>query len=104
MRERAEKLSALDIPTVRPPYVKMIPLGEVIARVLGVSSPSTKKCAALYSRFIDAFDNEIAVLLEVSVGDLRSVSPEVAEAVVKMREGRVALFAGGGGKYGSFEF
>ncbi len=104
VRERAEKLSTLDIPTVRPPYVKMIPLGEVIARVLGVSSPSTKKCAALYSRFIDAFDNEIAVLLEVPVGDLRSVSPEVAEAVVKMREGRVALFAGGGGKYGSFEF
>ncbi|MCZ9318951.1 MAG: endonuclease Q family protein [Methanocorpusculum sp.] len=104
VRERAERLSTLSVPTFRPPYLKMIPLGEVIARVLGASSPHTKRCAALYGRFIEAFDNEIAVLLEVPEGDLGSVSPEVAAAVVKMREGRVTLFPGGGGRYGSFSF
>ncbi|MDR0980660.1 MAG: endonuclease Q family protein [Methanocalculaceae archaeon] len=104
VRERAEKLSTLSEPTPRPPYLKMIPLGEVIARVLGTSSPNTKKCTALYGRFIEAFDNEIAVLLEVPEGDLCSVSPEVAAAVAKMREGSVTLFPGGGGRYGSFSF
>lgn len=104
VRERAERLSRLATPTPRPPYVKMIPLAEVIARVLGVSSPSTKKCRALYDQFIAAFGTEIAVLLEVPGGELADVSSGVSDAVLKMREGRVTLFPGGGGKYGSFAF
>ncbi len=101
VKERAEQLSTLP-PTNRPPYLKMIPLGDVIARVLGVSSPNTKKARTLYSAFIEAFDNEIAVLLEVPYVDLTRVSPQVAEAVLSMREGRVTLIPGGGGQYGSF--
>lgn len=102
VRERAQKLSTLAVPTPRPPYVKMIPLGEVIARVLNTASPNTKRCMALYQTFIETFENEIAVLLEVPAGDLAAVSPGVADAVVKMREGTVTLIPGGGGKYGSF--
>lgn len=104
VRERAEKLSTLAEPTQRPPYLKMIPLGEMIARVLGTASPNTKKCKELYNRFVETFDNEIAVLLEIPKQDLCSVSCEVADAVIKMREGQVTLFPGGGGKYGSFAF
>jgi len=101
VKERAEQLSTIP-PTDRPPYLKMIPLGDVIARVLGVSSPNTKKVRALYAAFIEAFDNEIAILLEVPYADLARVSPQVAEAVLSMREGRVTLIPGGGGQYGSF--
>ena len=101
VKERAEQLSTIP-PTDRPPYLKMIPLGDVIARVLGVSSPNTKKARALYSAFIEAFDNEIAILLKVSYAELAGVSPQVAEAVLSMREGRVTLIPGGGGQYGSF--
>lgn len=103
VRERAEKLSTI-APTKRPPYIKMIPLGEVIARVLNVSSPSTKKCGALYNEFINKFGNEINILLNISHNELSSVSKETADAVISMREGKVKLYAGGGGKYGSFEF
>jgi uncharacterized protein (TIGR00375 family) len=102
VRERAEKFSTLSEQTSRPPYLKMIPLGEVIACVLGTASPNTNKCKTLYNKFIEAFDNEIAVLLEVPSRDLRSVSPDVANAVMMMRQGRITLFPGGGGKYGSF--
>lgn len=101
VKERAEQLSTIP-PTDRPPYLKMVPLGEVIARVLGVSSPNTKKARALYSKFIEAFDNEIAVLLEVPYDELVKISPETAEAVLSMREARVTLIPGGGGRYGSF--
>ena len=104
VRERAEMLSTLPTPTVRPPYLKMIPLGEVIARVLGVSSPATKKCSAMYSAFLATFDTEISVLLEVPHADLAEVSVAVADAVCNLREGRVTLIPGGGGKYGSFTF
>ena len=101
VKERGEQLSTIP-PTDRPTYLKMIPLGDVIARVLGVSSPKTKKARALYSAFIEAFDNEIAILLEVPYADLARVSLQVAEAVLSMREGRVTLLPGGGGQYGSF--
>lgn len=103
VRERAEKLSSIP-PTSRPPYIKMIPLAEVIARVLHVASPNSKKVSVLYGQFIAEFGNEISVLLEVPEKDLADVSAETARAVVQMREGRVKLFAGGGGKYGSFCF
>ena len=82
----------------------MIPLGDVIARVLGVSSPNTKKAKALYSAFIERFGNEIAVLLEAPESEMAEVSKGVASAVISMREGKVLLFPGGGGKYGSFAF
>jgi uncharacterized protein (TIGR00375 family) len=104
VRERAENLSTLSKQTLRPPYIKMVSLGEMIACVLGTASPNTKKCTALYGRFIETFDNEIAVLLEIPAQDLCSISPEVANAVIKMREGRITLFPGGGGRYGSFLF
>ncbi len=103
VKERAEQLSTIP-PTSRPPYKKMIPLGEVIARVLGVSSPHTKKSRELYNSFIEVFDNEITVLLEVPHADLASVSSDVADAILSMREGRVTMTPGGGGKYGSFTF
>jgi Uncharacterized conserved protein len=104
VRERAQKMSTLAEPAPRPPYIKMIPLAEVIARVLHVANPGAKKVVALYEKFLAAFGNEIAVLLEVPKERLAEVSPAVAEAVIMMREGRVKLFPGGGGKYGSFSF
>jgi PHP family Zn ribbon phosphoesterase len=103
VKERAEQLSTMP-PTRRPPYLKMMPLGPVIARVLGAASPNTKKVKVLYDSFIDVFDNEIAVLLDVPQNELAGVSPEVADSVLCMREGRVTLIPGGGGRYGSFSF
>ncbi len=103
VRERAYAMSSIP-ETQRPPYLKMIPLGEVISRVLGVSSPNTKKAKVLYQEFVERFGNEIAVLLYASEAEMAEVSPAVASAVLSMREGRVLLFPGGGGKYGSFAF
>lgn len=104
VRDRAEKMSTLSNPQPRPPYLKMIPLAEVIASVLGVASPVAKKCSGVYSAFITAFDNEISVLLDVSPEELAEVSPGVATAISHLREGQVTLSPGGGGKYGSFTF
>ena len=103
VRERAFAMSSIP-ETPRPPYLKMFPLGDVIARVLGVSSPNTKKAKALYSAFIERFGNEISVLLEAPESEMAEVSEGVSSAVVSMREGRVLLFPGGGGRYGSFAF
>jgi len=103
VRERALKKATIT-PTKRPPYLKIIPLGEVIARVLNVSSPNTKKVAALYNKFIQSFENEINVLLFNSREELAEISPNVADAVISMREGKLIFHPGGGGQYGTFEF
>ncbi len=103
VRDRALELSA-GKPEPRPPYVHMIPLAEILARVLSVASPRTRSVSTLYDRFISAFGNEIAVLTAVPVSSLARIHPETAAAVDALRSGRVHLSPGGGGRYGSFSF
>ena len=102
----ADRAAALSTghPTERPPYLHIIPLGEIIRYVLGTSSPSTKSCRSLYLRFIERFGTEIQVLTRTPVRDLARVDEGVARAVDAFRESRVRLAPGGGGRYGSFSF
>jgi uncharacterized protein (TIGR00375 family) len=101
--DRAARLSS-GPPGKRPPYLHLIPLGEIIRTARGASSPGTKGCRSLYDRFIDLFGNEIRVLITVPVEELAEVEPAVAAAVSCFRSARVRLIPGGGGKYGSFSF
>jgi uncharacterized protein (TIGR00375 family) len=101
--DRARELST-GLPGKRPPYLHIIPLGEIISRVLGTSSPATKRCRALYDRFIGQFGTEIQVLIGVPVDDLAGVDLDIALAIDAFRSSRIALIPGGGGHYGSFSF
>jgi uncharacterized protein (TIGR00375 family) len=88
----------------RPAYLPMIPLGELIAKTLGLSSPHTKKAGAVYDRLVGTFGTEIEVLLRIPAGEISGVDPRVGSAVDSLRNRRVRLSPGGGGKYGTFEF
>ena len=101
--DRAARLSS-GPPGERPPYLHLIPLGEIIRTARGASSPGTKGCRLLYDRFIDLFGNEIRVLIDVPVDELAELDPAVAAGVSCFRSARVRLIPGGGGKYGSFSF
>ncbi len=99
--DRARELSC-GTPGLRPPYLHIVPLGQIIQTIEGTSSPSTKKCRAIYDAFIAAFGNEIDVLVTSPVPEIRAVHPKVADAIAALRENRVILHPGGGGKYGTF--
>ena len=86
----------------RPPYCHIIPLGEIIREVKGVSSPCTKGCMDLYWSFIRNLGSEIPVLIDQSYDELSSVDEKTAEAIMKFRKGDIKLHPGGGGRYGSF--
>jgi len=101
--DRARELSDMP-PGARPPYLHLISLAEILQRVLGISSPNTKKVAALYDDFLGAFANEIKVLVDVPEGELRGLHTGAADAIARLRTGRVTLFPGGGGRYGRFSF
>lgn len=86
----------------RPPYLHIVPLGQIIQTVEGASSPGTKKCRALYDLFIATFGNEIEVLLFAPVNEIHKIHPVVGNAIEALRENRVILHPGGGGKFGTF--
>lgn len=100
--DRAKELSHGSEARPRPPYVRVVPLAQIIQTMENASSPNTKKCKAIYATFIETFGNEIAVLIDVPVTEIRAVHPKVAEAIEALRSGTVTLHPGGGGKYGTF--
>lgn len=86
----------------RPPYIHVIPLGQIIQTLEKAASPKTKKCASMYSSLISMFGNEIAVLIDAPLAEIRTLHPKVADAISALRNGTVVLHPGGGGKYGTF--
>ena len=101
VRDRAAQMSIGPM-SPRPPYLHTLPLGEIIQKVLGTSSPNTLKCQALYNEFIASFGNEIAVLTDVTIGEIAIINSGVAAAVEGLRSEKIVLHPGGGGKYGTF--
>jgi len=99
--DRARELSR-GIPGQRPPYLHLVPLGQIIQTIEGVSSPQTKKCRAIYNEFILTFGNEIDILISAPLSEIRVIHPGVSDAIAALRENRVILHPGGGGKYGTF--
>lgn len=100
--DRATELSHGSEARPRPPYLRVVPLAQIIQTMEGASSPNTKKCKAIYSTFIETFGNEITVLIDSPVPEIRAVHSRVADAIAALRNGTVTLHPGGGGKYGTF--
>ena len=101
VRDRALELSSGE-PVKRPPYLHMIPLGEIIRTTHNTSSTRTKKCLRIYERLISAFGNEIEILTTTPVPDIREIDEETAIAIDAFRNNRISLQPGGGGRFGTF--
>ncbi|MEH7306212.1 endonuclease Q family protein [Neobacillus drentensis] len=77
-------------PADRPPYIHQVPLEFIPG--LG---------PRLLEKLVDHFGSEMAILHDVPYDGLKEVVPEkIAVLILKAREGKVTLAAGGGGKYG----
>jgi uncharacterized protein (TIGR00375 family) len=82
------------------PYKSIVPLHELIAKAIGKSEVSTK-VSELYAGLVPALGNEFAVLLDVDVGTIgRASCNEVADAIQRMREGKVRMKPGYDGVFG----
>jgi uncharacterized protein (TIGR00375 family) len=85
---------------IQPPYVKLVPLLEIVAESLG-STVMSMKSKDLYAKICRELDSELAILLKTPIDDIRQVGGEVlAEGIVKVRGGELSIDPGYDGIFG----
>ncbi|MCW4028375.1 MAG: endonuclease Q family protein [Candidatus Bathyarchaeota archaeon] len=86
---------------VAPGFLRLLPLSEVIAAVLGTETPSTQAVWKNYNLLTARFGNEYSVLIDAPLDAMAQVvDPAVAKAVVNVREGTAKVTPGYDGVYG----
>jgi uncharacterized protein (TIGR00375 family) len=88
----------------RPRYLRIAPLAEIIAKVLRVKSPYSKKVNELWALLVEKFGSEISVLVDSPIEKIREVNLPTAEKIKLFRDDRFSIIEGGGGKYGEIIF
>ena len=90
-------------PDFRPKYVHLMPLAEIIATVYD-KGVTTKTVQGKWQKLIDKFNNEINVLVDVSIKDIEKIDSAIAPAIKSFRNDELDIIPGGGGKYGQISF
>jgi PHP family Zn ribbon phosphoesterase len=82
------------------PFKSLIPLEEIIAEALGVMT-GTRQVNEKYKNLIEKFGSEFNVLLNISSSELEKATlPEIAQGIIRMREGKIYIEPGYDGVYG----
>jgi PHP family Zn ribbon phosphoesterase len=85
------------------PFVHAIPLDELIANVRG-KGVGTASVQGEYSSLISSFGTEFNALLTSEPDELRSrASEDIADAILRVREGKVKILPGYDGVYGEIQ-
>lgn len=83
-----------------PPFVRLVPLNEVIAESLR-STVSSQKVKDLFDKLCAKFGSELNILLKTPIQDLeRESGSRIAEGVDKVRRGEIVILPGFDGQYG----
>ena len=84
----------------RPPYKRLVPLYEILAQAIGVSTVS-KKIQEPYQKLLDSFGSELNVLTMVPEEEITClVGERIAQGITRVREGKICIEPGYDGVYG----
>jgi uncharacterized protein (TIGR00375 family) len=85
------------------PFYSIVPLPEIIAEVEEVG-PASKAVEARYVNLLSELGNEFSILLDIPIPDIERHSTRlIAEAVDRMRQGKVHIAPGYDGEYGTIK-
>jgi uncharacterized protein (TIGR00375 family) len=91
-------------PDNTPGFMRLLPLSEIIASVLGAASPSTQAVWKIYNLLVGRFGNEYTVLIDTSREALvEVVDASIADVVLGVRAGSVRVIPGYDGVYGRLD-
>ena len=107
VEQRVEELADRPVnfkPDNTPGFMRLLPLSEIIATVLGAGSPSTQAVWKTYNLLVGRFGDEYTVLMDASEDALAEVvDAAIAEAVFRVRTGSVRVVPGYDGVYGKLD-
>jgi uncharacterized protein (TIGR00375 family) len=87
-------------PCGSPSFVSIIPLAEIIAETLSVGV-SSKKVSKEYMTLIEKIGSEFRILTEAAPEEIEGAgSPKLANAIERVRSGKVYIAPGYDGEYG----
>lgn len=95
LADRREPLFAADAPAVH----SLIPLPEMLAEIMGCG-PATKGVQQQYVRALNRFGPEFELLLRTPADAVEAQAPLLAEAIRRVRSGKVHRQPGYDGKFG----
>jgi len=85
---------------VHPPFVKLVPLNEVIAESMK-STISSEKVKLKFDEMCSILGPELNILLKISITEIeRKFGEKIAEGVAKVRRGDIFIDPGYDGEYG----
>ncbi len=87
-------------PAASVPFRSIVPLAELVGGALGVG-PASKRVKKAVDLLLEDGRTEFGVLLDLSESELRrATTPDIADAILNMRQGNVEIRPGYDGVYG----
>jgi uncharacterized protein (TIGR00375 family) len=84
-----------------PGFLRLLPLSEVIAAVLGTGSPSTQAVWKNFNLLVEKFGDEYSTLIDAPLDAMMQVvDAPIAQAIIKVRDGTATVTPGYDGVYG----
>ncbi|RLI65260.1 MAG: hypothetical protein DRO88_05075 [Promethearchaeia archaeon] len=90
-------------PVHRPPYLHIIPLIELLAKILGIKSLRSKRVQIAYQNLLKDNGKECFILVDKDLTQMAEKYRKVAEVIQAFRDNNIAITPGGGGKFGELE-
>ena len=105
VEQRVEELADRPVDFKRegaPGFLRLLPLSEIIATVLGNRFTFDSSCLETLQFVIEKFGDEYTVLIDAPIGcvDFRLLMPPIAQAIIKVSDGTAKVTPGYDGVYG----
>ncbi len=89
-----------DVSKNHPPFVKLVPLNEIIAETFS-STVSSQKVKDAFDNLCETFGSEIKILLKTPLSEIEKMAgPKLSEGIDKVRRGNIVIDPGYDGEYG----